>query len=1318
MSEAPKMPTGTIDLLAPPELPASEGGSMLMMMLPMLGSVGAIAMVTMMNRGPAGFLTGGMVLMSSLGFVAVNGWRQRAQRNAEVLRSRREFLTFIAETRQNVRVAASKQFRALLWRHPDPSVLVYMAEERSRVWERGKDSPEFLRLRVGLSDQKLAVGLEVPALPPLAQVDPVCATALHRFVATHELQPDLPLAVDVRSSARVRILSKHEEAGRSLLRSMAIGAATVHHPDDLVIAFVVRGDRLDQWDWVKWLPHAHSRRQRDRLGPVRMVTTSFAQLVDLLPEDLEHRGRFRDTSVQTPHVLVVVDGVPRPSGDSLFGDEGVDGLTVLENQSEWVAQDEPDTVQIFIPKNGTDPASLKERGKKKITFTHDRVGIPTAEETARRLLPLYKGSGAITAASGKAYQMGITELLGLPDVRDLDMGMAWRPRTGRDRLRVPIGQDDKGVPLVLDLKEAAQDGMGPHGVMIGATGSGKSEVLRTLVLALALTHSPEQLNFVLVDYKGGATFAGMADMPHVSAIITNLGRESGLVDRFEDALRGEITRRQEVLREAGNFANVTDYEEARRNGRTELVPLPALLVVLDEFSELLDARSEFIDSFINIGRVGRSLSVHLLFASQRLESSKLRGLDTYLSYRVGLRTFSSAESRTILDSDVAFHLPREPGGGYLLATGSNAMTRFRAAYVSGKLAARQVAATTSDTTAQDVPIVVEPFTIARTGVHEEPEPVLVDPAEMVMEEAPAGSEFEIAVAAMAGLGPAAHKIWLPPLETPEPLDRLFGDLAVDPRLGLTSARWRAAGALTVPVGLVDVPFEQRREPLVLNLAGAGGHVVVVGRPLSGKTTLLRTMVCALALTATPAEVQVYVLDFGGGAFTALRDLPHTAGVASRTETDVVRRTLAEVTSIIDAREHLFRTHGIDSMDTYRQRRARGEVDDGWGDVFLVIDGWGVMRQDFEQEELTVQTVVARGLTFGVHLIASVSRWMEMRPAVQDLVGTRLELRLGDPNDSAFKKTVGERVPLDVPGRGLHPVTGLHTMAALPRIDGCDDPQTLADGVEHLVTKVKAAWTGPAGPQLRLLPEHITLAQVRAQARPDDPRVLLGVDEAALAPFGIDPATEPHLFLFGEGGSGKSTMLRTYADEVRRLYTAPKRAKFFVVDYRRALLDQIPPEHLMSYSTSHEQATAHMAEVAAYFKTRLPGPDVTAEQLRNRSWWTGAEGFVLVDDYDLVATSQGNPLLPLVSLLPQAVDIGLHVVVTRHSGGASRAMYDTVLQRLTDLGATGILLSGNPAEGALIAKTKLVQTVPGRAQIVSRDRGHFVGHLAYTPPAHD
>ena len=309
---------------------------------------------------------------------------------------------------------------------------------------------------------------------------------------------------------------------------------------------------------------------------------------------------------------------------------------------------------------------------------------------ARQLAPLRPAEVAAAAGDALAATTTLTALLGVAGPPALDVAALRRGRAPRDRLRVPIGHDANGQPVELDLKESAEGGMGPHGLVVGATGSGKSELLRTLVLGLALTHSAADLNFVLVDFKGGATFGGLDRLPHTSAVITNLADELPLVDRMRDALQGEIVRRQELLRAAGNYASLRDYAVARTEGAraqrprgaAELPPVPSLFVVLDEFSELLAAKPELIDLFVMIGRVGRSLGVHLLLASQRLEEGRLRGLDTQLSYRIGLRTFSPQESRIVLGVPDAYELPSQPGSAYL-KDGTGELIRFKAAYVSG-----------------------------------------------------------------------------------------------------------------------------------------------------------------------------------------------------------------------------------------------------------------------------------------------------------------------------------------------------------------------------------------------------------------------------------------------------------------------------------------------------------------------------------------------------------------------------------------------------------------------------------------------------------
>ncbi|KGN37992.1 type VII secretion protein EccCb, partial [Knoellia aerolata] len=575
--------------------------------------------------------------------------------------------------------------------------------------------------------------------------------------------------------------------------------------------------------------------------------------------------------------------------------------------------------------------------------------------------------------------------------------------------------------------------------------------------------------------------------------------------------------------------------------------------------------------------------------------------------------------------------------------------------------------------------------------------------------------FDIAVARMRGQGRPAHQVWLPPLDVPNSMDQLLGDLTVDPRLGLVSQRWRDRGAYVFPMGIVDRPLEQRREIFTLHLGGAAGHVAVVGGPRTGRSTFLRSLVASIALTTTPLETQFYILDFGGGTFTPFAGLPHVAGVANRNEPDIVRRTVAEISSIIDRREAYFRASGIDSIETYRRRRAEGRADDGYGDIFLVVDGWPTIRAEFDELEHAISGIAGRGLTFGIHVVITTSRWMDFRMQIRDMLGTRVELGLGDPGDSEIDRKLAANVPKGRPGRGIT-TTKHHFLAGIPRVDGSGSVEDLGEGVDDLVARVSAAWTGPPGPKLRLLPEQISLETIRAQAGPDDRRVLLGINESNLEPVGVDVTEESHLYLFGDTDSGKSSMLRAYSSEIARLYT-PAQAKLFVVDYRRALLGELPQDHVAEYMTTEEQVTAEIEGLTAFLRTRLPGPDVTPEQLRARSWWSGSEAFILVDDYDLVVTSAGSPLRPLVPLLAQAADVGLHLVVTRRAGGASRASYEPVLQALRDLATPGIMLSSPPDEGALIGTVKGSLQPAGRGRLVTRDEGNQVVQLAWLPAQH-
>ena len=494
-------------------------------------------------------------------------------------------------------------------------------------------------------------------------------------------------------------------------------------------------------------------------------------------------------------------------------------------------------------------------------------------------------------------------------------------------------------------------------------------------------------------------------------MITNLADELPLVDRMTDALNGELIRRQELLRAAGNFSSVRDYERARAAG-APLPEVPTLLVVCDEFSELLSAKPDFIDTFVQIGRVGRSLGVHLLLASQRLEEGRLRGLDAHLSYRIGLRTFSAMESRIVLGVTDAFELPRAPGHGFL-KFGTEPLTRFRSAYVSGVHRRPETYLEPTGRRCRGAAGVHHRLPRARRRPGAGPPSRRTTPTTATGE-----SLLDILVDRLAGRGTPAHQVWLPPLAEPPTLDELLGPVTPDPRRGLCSAREDLAGQLRAVAGIVDRPLEQRRDPLEFDLSAGAGHLVVTGGPRSGKSTALRTVITSLALTHTPREVQFYCLDFGGGSLPALRGLPHVGGVAGRQNAGAVRRTVAEVAGVLAERERRFAEHEIDGIAAYRAARARGEfADDPYGDVFLVVDGWQTLRKDFEDLEETISDLAARGLAYGVHVIAACARSFDLRPAVRDLFGSRLELRLGDPIDTMVDRVAAQRVPAGRAGTG-------------------------------------------------------------------------------------------------------------------------------------------------------------------------------------------------------------------------------------------------------------------------------------------------------------
>ncbi|MGP3925595.1 type VII secretion protein EccCa [Streptomyces sp. 8N616] len=1312
----PQIPQGELALQEPPSQPEQQGAdlSSVLMYLPMAaGSAVTMMMFSRPGMGGGGktltYVGAGLMGVSMLGMLIAQLVRTAGQRKRKMKGERRDYLRYLGQMRGKVRKAIGQQREALLWDRPEPEALWSVAAS-GRLWERRSGHDDFGEVRIATGAQEAAVKLQPPQTKPVEDLEPLCARALRRFIRGYATVPDLPISVFLRGFGRI-LVRGDAAASRAMVRAVVAQLATLHSPDDLRIALCVGEGQRAEWEWAKWLPHALHPVQEDVSGPMRLLASDYFALEPLLGAEFAERSRFDRSAVPNaaePYVLVIVDGGTVSAG-SRFSGAGVRNATVLDVSGALPWRADRITMRLQVEPEKVQAVGSDRTGKD--TFAPvgrpDALSVPRAEALARMLAP-HRLGGAAEAADPMQGSFDLTSLLGVGDPHQVDAYALWQARSVWDQLRVPIGVSTNGAPVELDIRESAQGGMGPHGMLIGATGSGKSELLRTLVLSLAVTHSPEVLNFVLVDFKGGATFLGLGELPHTSAVITNLADELTLVDRMQDALQGELVRRQEVLRQSG-YASLRDYEQARAKG-VALDPLPTLFVVVDEFSELLAAKPEFMDLFVMIGRLGRSLGVHLLLATQRLDSGRIHHLESHLSYRIALRTFSASESSSVLGVPDAHTLPPTPGSGYL-KTDTSTLIRFKAAYVSGPYRAPQVRG------AQSTPAAMVQRQVVAYGIGNQ-EPRALAPAEPDGTPEPqpvtgysgAESLLEILVDRMRNKGATAHQVWLPPLTEPMSLDRLLPPLEPDPDYGLAPAGYAGSTGLRVPLGIVDLPAEQRRELLLADLAGGAGHIGIVGGPQSGKSTLVRTLLCSLALTHTPLNAQFYCLDLSGGSLGSLSGLPHTGGVASRLDKDRVTRTVAEVAGALAWRERIFTERGIDSMALYRRLRATGEVqDDPWGDIFLVIDGWFTFRQEFENLEPVLTDIATRGLTYGIHLVVTSGRWTEIRPWLRDLLGTRFELRLGDPIDSEVDTRAAAGVPA-VPGRGLTR-DRRHFLAALPRIDGGYVAEDLSEATRDLVAEIAESWHGHTAPPVRMLPTELPAAQLPA---PDgDIRLTLGIDEQNLAPVVHDFETSPHLMVFGDTESGKSNLLRLIGQGIAQRY-GPDGARVILADPRRSMYDCVPTEQQLGYAVTTDALTEVAGGITQSLRKRLPGPNVTPEQIRRRDWWSGPRLFLLLDDYDLLATSSmGGPLQPLLELLPQAADIGFHLIVARASSGASRAMMDPVFRRLWELGTPGVLLSCSREEGKFLGDATPRQLPPGRAQYVTRRRAPLLIQTGHT-----
>jgi DNA segregation ATPase FtsK/SpoIIIE, S-DNA-T family len=1279
----PSTRQGTISIEAPPELPRVIPPSFLRRAMPyvivilIVGMIVALVATGMKVISPQTLFFPFVLLLAATALYRGNDNKMRTE---EVDAERADYLRYLSVVRDNIRTQAAQQRAAAQWSHPEPAALATVPGSR-RQWERDPRDPDFLVLRTGRHQVPLATAVRVQDAADEIDLEPVSHSALRSLLDTQRTVRDVPTGIDLTKVSRITVLGEPDEV-QGALRAWVAQAVTWHDPTVLGVALATRDVENHDWSWLKWLPHIDIPGEVDGVGPARFLATNPDELVLMLGPALGDRPAFTGgPSDALRHLLIIVDDPDYDVNASALA-IGRAGVTVVHRSSTAPNREQysdPEKPILRVAHGAIQ--RWQTGGWQPYIDNADQFAVDEAAHLARQLSRWDSNPTHTGLRSAATRGATFTTLLGVPDASQLDVPTLWAPRRRDDELRVPIGVTATGEPLFFDLKDEAEGGMGPHGLMIGMTGSGKSQTLMSILLSLLTTHSADRLIVIYADFKGEAGADSFRNFPQVVAVISNMAEKKSLADRFADTLRGEVARRETLLREAGRrvqgsaFNSVVEYENAIAAGH-DLPPIPTLFVVADEFTLMLADYPEYAELFDYVARKGRSFRIHILFASQTLDVGKIKDIDKNTSYRIGLKVASASVSRQIIGVDDAYHIEsgkEHKGIGFLVPAPGAAPIKFRSTYVDG---------------------IYEPPQTAKTlVVHSVPQPKLftagrVEPDQGTVitgadEQDLAGPPRKLIATIgeqLAGYGPRAPQLWLPPLDEPIPLTTVLAHAGVPDR------QWRW------PLGEIDKPFEMRRDPLVFDATSASGNMVIHGGAKSGKSSALQTFILSAASLHSPRDVTFYCLDYGGGQLRALEDLAHVGSVASPLEPERIRRTFGELEQLLLSRQQ---------REAFRDKHGSTH-DDGFGEVFLVVDNLYAFARDNTDQFNTRNPLLAKvtelvnvGLAYGIHVIVTTPSWLEVPLAMRDGLGLRLELKLHDARDSNVRivgalRRPADAVPADQPGRGLT-MAAEHFLFAAPELDAEANP----------VAAINARYPGVAAPPVRLLPSNLAPDALGPLYRGSE-QVVIGQREEDLAPVVLDFTENPLLMVFGDSKSGKTTLLRHIIRTIREHSTADQVA-FTVLDRRLHLVEE-PLFADNEYTANIDRIFPAMLGLSNIIESRRPPAGLSAAELARWSY-EGHTHYLIIDDVDQIpdAPAMSGPYIgqrPWTSLIPelsQAADLGLRVIVTARATGSGHAlMTSPLLRRFNDLQATTLMLAGNPQDSGKIRGQRFGRLPAGRA----------------------
>jgi len=942
--------------------------------------------------------------------------------------------------------AAAQQWASVhgLWlrrRFPDPAEVIGRTTLPSvRLWERRLPHDDSLQLVVGYCSQQ--------GHPKLQSEGPI-PDELAAMVAQNCRLDSVPFEISLDAGRCIGLVGPRSVT-LALANSLLIQTTTLHGPADVSVVALLATTAAAEWDWLHWLPHTAGH----QVGLNTRTIATSAEGCGQLAADLCEKAH---SATQT--TVVLIDGndlvTDRHSPGRLLLAQGggpTSGIVIANSVHDLPAActevicvtDIDGIVEITQPASGQCQRGVLMAG----------VSRQTATQAAQALARHHDPEIDITQAAIPS-QVSLLRLLGLPQPTAPTIAQRWQSNATGTNLQAVIGSDGDG-PITIDLVTD-----GPHALVGGTTGSGKSELLVTLIASLAATTSPTHLNFVLIDYKGGSAFDCCADLPHCVGLVTDL--DDHLAERALRSLEAELRHREHELRRVG----ASDLIEFYQQGHSTLA---RLVVVIDEFATLASELPDFVEALVGIAQRGRSLGVHLVLATQRPSGSVSANIKTNTNLRIALRTLDASDSIDVINTPDAAHLGRDQPGRAYIRLGPGELVAFQSALITGHT-----------TPGAEADLLVRPVVCLADAEQHTTMKVVDGPTDL--------ERLTAACTEAAAKLPLPRRPWIDPLRelvTTHELQKLTSPLG-QPH--------------SIPVGLVDLPSEQRHEPYLWDMGS--GNLVLTGLTGSGTSSaLIHTLITAA--DSSPSDIHIYGIDYDG-SLAAMEAHPAVGSIIPATDADRQRRLL----SLLDAQIRTRR-----SMDD-DQRAALPRI-------ICAIDNFGAFQADLESRKDHAQIeqlrrLYAEGSALGVGFVIAADHPSALGRHFLATTPSVVMLRLADPTDYL---TYGIRVsdPATMPaGRGFLSENG-HEI----QLGFCDSAQ-LQQSLNQ------AAPTGLTVPPIGSLPTEVSPALLGiASAENDMVTIPIGIGETTLQPIAFTLHRGEHALIAGRVRSGKSSMLQAIA----------------------------------------------------------------------------------------------------------------------------------------------------------------------------------------------